>query len=96
MKNSADQGGCYPLLFIQNIFKLLEEKMCSLFFCSQKNNTISSPGFLDQRFNLQRATLLASSVQYEKILSKFVQQQLVMANYECGYNQQRRGNIFNE
>ena len=49
-------------LFIQNIFKLLKEKMSSLFFCSPKIiNTTSSPGFLGQWFNiLERIALLTS------------------------------------
>ena len=56
--------------------------MSSLF-----NNTASSPGFLGQRFNsLQRAAFLTSLVQYDKILSKFGQQQLVMVNYACCFN----------
>ena len=72
MKSSVDQGGCYPprpnsiiaLLFIENIFKLLKEKMSSLFFCSsKKKNTTSFPGFIGHRFNnLQRAALLTSLV----------------------------------
>ena len=40
---------------------------------------------LGQRFNnLPRAALLTSLVQYDKILSKFGQEQLVMVNYVCG------------
>ena len=76
MKNSAGRRGCYPprpkaevdnILRdqnIQNIFKLLKEKMSFIFnnFApSNKNNTISSPAFFGQRFNnLQRAALLTS------------------------------------
>ena len=79
-------------------------------FCSNyQNNSISSPGFLGQRFNnLQKAALLwsfshhrfnmtkllMSSVQYDKILSKFGQQQLVMVNYACGFNQSATGKYF--
>ena len=40
-----------------------------------------------QHGNLQRAALLTSSVQHDKIISKFGQQQLVMVNYACGFNQ---------
>ena len=49
------------LLFIQNIFNLLKEKMSSFFVVLTKNNTTSSPGFHGQQFNnLQRAALLTS------------------------------------
>ena len=56
-------------------------------FCSNnQNNSTSSPGFPGQRFNnLQPGctfdVILTSSAQYDKILSKFGQQQLVMVNY---------------
>ena len=55
-------------------------------FCSNyQNNSTSSSGFLGQRFNnLQPGctfdVILTSSVQYDKILFKFGQQQLVMVN----------------
>ena len=54
----------------------------SLFvFLLTKNNTTSSPGFLGQRFNnLQRAALFSLLVQYDKILFKFGQKQLIMVN----------------
>ena len=94
MKNSADQGGCYPQrpkaevdntlrdlqnssyptkaefnnasLFIQNISPFLKEfRHFAVCFLLTKNDTISSPGFLGQRFNnLQRAAFLTSSIQY--------------------------------
>ena len=49
------------LLFIQNIFNLLKEKMSSFFVVLTKNNTTLSPGFHGQQFNnLQRAALLTS------------------------------------
>ena len=91
MKNSAEQGGCYPqrpkaevdntLRDLQNssyptkaefnncfiihskYFPVLKgvSLFRSLFFSLTKNNIISSPGFLGQRFsNLQRAALLTS------------------------------------
>jgi len=41
--------------------------------------------------NLQWAALLTSSVEYDKILCKFGQQQLVMVNYGCGFNQSETG-----
>ena len=56
-----------------------------------------SPGFLGQWFNnLQQAALLTSSVQYDKVLSKFCQQQLVMMNYVCGFNQSETAKYMNE
>ena len=54
-----------------------------------KTNTTLSPGFLGQRFNdLQRAAL------FDVIDSIFGQQQLVMANYACGFNQSETGKYF--
>ena len=81
----------------------------SLFgFLLVKNNTTSSPGFLGQlsiicdrlhfwrhQFNnLQRAALLTSLVQDDKIVSKLGQQQLVMVNYTCAFNQSETGKYF--
>ena len=69
-------------------------------FCSNnQNNSTSSPGFPGQRFNnLQPGctfdVILTSSAQYDKILSKFGQQQLVMVNYACGFNQSETGKYF--
>ena len=53
------------LLFIQNIFKLLKQKMsCTFNNFAHSNHTISCPFFFGQRFNnLQRAAFLTSSVQ---------------------------------
>ena len=64
----------------------------------QNNSTLSS-GFLGQRFNnLQPGctfdVILTSSVQYDKILFKFRQQQLVMVNYGCGFNQSETEKYF--
>ena len=66
--------------------------------------TTSSPGFLGQRFNNHAADcafdvnvtlkLLMLSVQYDKILSKFGHQQLVMVNYACGFSQSGIGKYF--
>ena len=106
MKNSADQWRCYPqwpkaevdislaLLFIQNISPFVKEfRHFTLCFPLTKNNTISFPGFLSHQLNnLQRAALLKSLVQYDKDLFKFRQQQeLVMVNYACGFNQSETG-----
>ena len=63
--------------------------MSSLIFSSPKIT-----GYLSQRFNnLQRAALLMPLAQYhyDKVLSKFVQQQLIMVNYACGFNQSETG-----
>ena len=38
--------------------------------------------------------LLESLVQYNKVLSRFGQQQLVMVNYACGFNQSQTGKYF--
>ena len=68
-------------------------------FLFTKNNTTLSPGFLGQWCNnLQLVALLASLVhdmtkllmslvQYEKVLSKFGQQQLFVVHYVCSFNQ---------
>ena len=49
------------------------------------NNITSSPGFLGQWLNnLQRAALLTSSVDYDKILCKIWS---TAAGYACGLNQ---------
>ena len=51
--------------------------------------------FWRHRFNnLPRAALLTSLVQYNKTLSKFGQQQLVIVNYACGFNQSEIGKYF--
>ena len=65
----------------------------SLFSCSPKiTQPRSSPGFLGQRLiNLQQAALLTSLVQYDEGFSKFGQQQLLMGNYTCGFNQSEMG-----
>ena len=56
---------------------------------------ISPPGFLGQWFNyLQQAALLTSSVEYDKILCKFGQQQLLMVNDVCGFNQSETRKYF--
>ena len=68
-------------------------------FCSNyQNNSILSPGFLSQQFNnLQKAELLTSFWGHrfnDKILSKYGQQQLLMVNYACGFNQSETGKYF--
>ena len=69
-------------------------------FCSNyQNNSASSPGFLGRRFNNPSSgctfdVILTSSGQYDKILSKFGQQQLAMVIYACGFNQSETGKYF--
>ena len=124
MKNSADQGGCYPprpkaevnntLRDLQNssypteaefnncfiihskYFPVLNgvSPFRSLFFCSPKwqsrlqvfsvNGSIIYSGlhFWRHWFNMT------------KILSKFGEQQLVMGNYACGFNQSETRKYF--
>ena len=92
------------LLFIQNNFAI------TLFvFPLTKYNTTLSPGFLGQRFNnLWRGctfdvidSIIIGTLHFwrhwfnmTKILSKFGEQQLVMVNYACGFNQSERGKYF--
>ena len=145
MKNSADQGGCYPylpwplasvdntlldlqncsystvwkpnsiiaLLFIQNIFLLLKgvlplHSVHSLFFrspnitqpCPQVfsvNDSIICSGlpFWRHQFNnFRRTAFLMSLIQYGEDSFKFGEQQLVMVNYACGFNQSETGKYF--
>ena len=73
MKNSADQGGCYPQrpkAEVDNTlpcFSVLKgvSPFRSLFFRSPKEHILLSSGFLGQQCNnLQQAALLTSLVQY--------------------------------
>ena len=98
MKNSEDLGGCYkgvlPFHFV--------------FFCSPKltqprpqvNSSITCSGLhfwcLFDIIDFNMTKLLTSSVQYDKVLSKFGQQELGMVNYACDSNQLVMGNILNE
>jgi len=88
------------LLFIQNILFAQTCKLYSPPFLSLLNDTTLYPGFLGQWFNdlwrqwfnnLQRAALLTSLAQYDKILG---QQQLFMVKYACGFNQSETGKYF--
>ena len=141
MKNSADQGGCYPqrpktevdntLQDLQNssyptkadfnncfiihskYFLLLKgvSPLHLFVFLLTKYNTTLSPGFLGQRFNNLRwgctfdviDSIILGTLHFwchwfnmVKILSKFGEQQLVMVNYACGFNQPEGENILNE
>ena len=98
MKNSADQGGCYPqrpkaevdntLRDLQNSSYPSKAEFNNRFIIHSKYffllkgvsplrsllyKTTFFPGFLGQRFNnLQRAALLTSLVQYDKVSSKYL------------------------
>ena len=113
MKNSADQGECYPprpitpseICRILHILWKLNSKYFpvlkgvspfrSLFFCSPKI-TQSLPQFF-----FVNGSIICSGLHFwrhcfnmTKILSKFGQQQLVMVNYACGFNQSETGKYF--
>ena len=59
---------------------------CPQFFSVNSSNNLQPGCTFD--------VILTSSVQYDKILSKFGQQQLVMVNYACGFNQSETGKYF--
>ena len=83
-----------PLYLVGTVFKVVLP-FHSYFLFLAENNTTLSPGFLCQWFNnLQQAALLMSLVQRDKVLSQFGQQQLVMVNYVCGFNQSETGKYF--
>ena len=136
MKNSADQGGCYPqrpkaevddtlqdlqnssylrklnsiiaLLFIQNISSFLKEFCHYTLFFRPPNITQPCP----QVFSVNRSIICSwlnswllfnnfgrlhfwrHWLNMAKILSKFGEQQLVMVNYACGFNQSETGKYF--
>ena len=88
-------------MFLDNISLWNEQNVPRQFrlFFNYQNNLTLSPGFLGQRFNnLQQGctfeVILTSSVHYDKILSKFGQQQLLMVNYACGFKQSETGKYF--
>ena len=104
------QDSSYPMKAkFTNCFNLLFVNLFISPFYSLFNNTTSSPSFQGQRFNnLQWAAfltlfwhhwfnmtkLLTSLGQYNKVVSKCGQQQLVMVNYACGFNQSGKGKYF--
>ena len=141
MKNSADQGGCYPprpkaevdntLRDLQNssyptkaefnncfiihskYFLVLNwvSPLRSLFFCSAKwqsrpqvfsvNGWIICSGLHFWRHFDVNGWIICSGLHFwrhwlnmTKILSKFGEQQLVMVNYACGFNQSVTGKYF--
>ena len=122
MKNSADQGGCYPQRPEAEMDNTLRDLQNSSYpthilhilfvFPLTKYNTTLSRGLLGQRFinlqgpalltsfwrhrfnNFQRAALWRHWFNMAKILSKFGEQQLVMVNYACGFNQSETGKYF--
>ena len=95
------QNFSYPMKhgYFQNTFKLLKEKMNSLLSCSPKTTLPLPQVFLIKGSlicNGQRAALLTSLAQYDKIVSKFGQQQPVVVNYALVLTNQKQGNILNE
>ena len=111
MKNSADQGGCYPQR--PNISSLLKEfRHYALFFrspnitqfCPQVfsvNGSIICSGLHFWRHFNVIGSINFGGMQFwrhwfnmAKILSKFGEQQLVMVNYGCGFNQSETGKYF--
>ena len=141
MKNSADQGGCYPprpkaevdntLRDLQNssyptkaefnncfiihskYFPVLNgvSPFRSLFFCSPKsqsrpqvfsvNGWVICSGLQFWRHFDVNGWIICSGLRFwrhwlnmTKILSKFGEQQLVMVNYACGFNQSESGKYF--
>ena len=141
MKNSVDQGGCYPqrskaevdntLRDLQNssyptkaefnncfiihskYFPVLNgvSPFRSLFFCSPKsqfrpqvfsvNGWIICSGLHFWRHFDVNGWIICSGLHFwrhwlnmTKILSKFGEQQLVMVNYACGFNQSETGKYF--
>ena len=90
----------YSKYLYNKIYILLKEKMSFILlkFCTlqqYRSKIISCPGFLGQWFNnLQWTALLTSLPEYDKILCKFGQQQLVTVNYASGYNQSEMGKYF--
>ena len=121
MKNSADQGGCYPqrpkaevdntLRGLQNssyptkaefnncfilhskyllVFKGVSP-FHSLFF---RSPNITQP--CPQVFSVNSSIICSGLHLFNmaKILSKFGDQQLVMVNYACGFNQSETGKYF--
>ena len=72
-----------PGFLVQGFINLRQAALLMSFWCHQFNN-------------LQWAALLMPSVQYDKGLSKFCQQQLVMGNCCVVLTNQKRGNILNE
>ena len=105
MKSSADLGGRYlqhssyptkdnSIIVLLYSFKISPRSQRSFAISAhQENTTQPCPQvFFDQRFNnLQWAALLTSFAQYDKVLSKFGQQRLIMVNYVCGFNQSQTG-----
>ena len=57
-------------------------------FLLTKNNTTLSQG--QRRYDV----MLTSLVEHDKVLSKFGEQQLVMVNYERGFNQSQARKCF--
>ena len=82
-----------------------DKTISSPVFFGQRLNSLQRAALLTSFWrhwfnNLQRAALLTSLIQYHedqapaKILSKIGEQQLVMVNYACGFNQSKTGKYF--
>ena len=99
MKNSVDQGGCYPqspraevdnTSRIQTIFPFLKE-FRHFALCFSPHQT--QDNLVPRNF---RSMVQYSAVgcTFEVIDSIFGQQQLAMLNYACGFNQSEMGKYF--
>ena len=117
MKNSADQGGCYPQrppIIHSKYFLLLKgvSPLRSLFFRSSNitqpfpqvlsvNGSIICGGLHFWRHFDVIGSIIFGTLHFwrhwfnmAKILSKFGEQQLVMVNYACGFNQSETEKCF--
>ena len=103
--NSRCPSSCCSCHAFSQYFKVIWVKCsadCSAILfqlTNYHNNSTSSQGFHCQRFsNLQPGCtfdiILISSVQYDKILSRFGQRWPVMVNYTCGFKQSETGKHF--
>ena len=76
------------------IFSNSERRNSRALCFSGQHNLICRFSWSTVQFYLQRAALLMSMVQYDKVLSKFGEQQLAMVNYVCSCNQSEMGKYF--
>ena len=89
------QNSLYPnkadLIIHLKYYPFLKE-FCCFTLCFSARQKLPCPQVSSvNSFNLQRAALLTSLVQCDKVLSKFGQQQLAMVHYVCGFNQSEMG-----
>ena len=97
MKNSADVEECYlprPKVEVNNTLR--EFRHYAVCFSAQQNNR--TPGFSVNGSitwsGLYFLHLFYVFFQYDEVLSKFGEQQLVMLNYVCGLSQSKTGKYF--